>query len=327
VLLKEIPMRKPAPSRIAPHLVLVVLATMLLVAPSPGTGLQAAQTPIVVFGTSLSDPGNAFALVGGTNTPPDYFVDPLLVPDRPYARGGHHFSNGPTWIEQFAIARGFASSAGAAFQSANGQATNYAVGAARAWEDGVNFNLSLQVDAFLQAVDGAAPRDARCVIEMGGNDIRDALAAGGNIAILDAAVANIAAQAERLYDAGARRFLIWRAPDISLTPAVRRLGPVAMAAAAQLSLVFNSKLDTALAPLYALLDIDIARLDAHTLVHAIVGDPAAFGLENVLSACLTPSSPPFFCQEPDTFLFWDGIHPSRAGHAILAREAAFVLGL
>ena len=35
---------------------------------------------IVVFGTSLSDPGNAFALRGGTNTPPDYLLDPFLVP-------------------------------------------------------------------------------------------------------------------------------------------------------------------------------------------------------------------------------------------------------
>ena len=31
---------------------------------------------IVVFGTSLSDSGNAFALRGGTNTPPDYLLNP-----------------------------------------------------------------------------------------------------------------------------------------------------------------------------------------------------------------------------------------------------------
>jgi phospholipase/lecithinase/hemolysin len=42
----------------------------------------AAQAPfgsIVVFGTSLSDPGNALALWGGTNTPPDYLLDPFLA--------------------------------------------------------------------------------------------------------------------------------------------------------------------------------------------------------------------------------------------------------
>ena len=70
---------------------------------------------IVVFGTSLSDSGNAFALRGGTNTPPDYLVDPLLVPSVPYARGGHHFSNGATWIEQFARSVGLAGSVRPAF--------------------------------------------------------------------------------------------------------------------------------------------------------------------------------------------------------------------
>jgi outer membrane lipase/esterase len=32
-----------------------------------------------------------------------------------------------------------------------------------------------------------------------------------------------------------------------------------------------------------------------------------------------------FCSNPADYLFWDGIHPSAAGHAIIAREAARVL--
>jgi outer membrane lipase/esterase len=31
-----------------------------------------------------------------------------------------------------------------------------------------------------------------------------------------------------------------------------------------------------------------------------------------------PSSPPFRCAQPDRWFFWDGIHPTRAGHAIIA---------
>ena len=93
-------------------------------APSPYAG-------IVVFGTSLSDSGNAFALRGGTNTPPDYDLDPLLVPTAPYARGGHHFSDGATWIEQLARSFGLAVSARPAFSSQSGGATNYAVAGAR----------------------------------------------------------------------------------------------------------------------------------------------------------------------------------------------------
>ena len=96
------------------------LASAALLAAASATVPTAAHAPfgrIVVFGTSLSDSGNAFALRGGTNTPPDYLLDPLLVPSAPYARGGHHFSNGATWIEQFARSMGLAGSVRPAFRA------------------------------------------------------------------------------------------------------------------------------------------------------------------------------------------------------------------
>ena len=67
------------------------------------------------------------------------------------------------------------------------------------------------------------------------------------------------------------------------------------------------------------------RLDAFRLLNHLVADPDAFGLTDVTSACVTPNIPPFTCQSPDEFLFWDGIHPSNAVHAIIANEAALVL--
>src|SRR5262245_47754378 len=107
---------------------LMVLATATA---AVQTAPRADFSRIISFGTSLSDSGNAFALKGGTNTPPDYDMDPLLVPSAPYARGGHHFSNGATWIEQFARSTGLAASAHPAYRL-DGAGTNYAVGAARA---------------------------------------------------------------------------------------------------------------------------------------------------------------------------------------------------
>jgi len=284
----------------------------------------------VAFGTSLSDSGNAFALRGGANTPPDYLLDPLLVPSAPYARGGHHFSNGATWIEQFARAQGLAGSVRPAYQDA-GAGTNYAVGAARAYEDGLNVNLSAQVDAFLGQVGGVAASDALYTIEFGGNDIRDALLAypTGHGAILQGANLSIFNNIMRLYAAGARTFIVWRAPNVGLTPAIRRLdtiSPGAAQLAKGLTQGFNAGLDGVVAQLSALLPgIRIVRLDAFGLLQNIVSAPDAFGLTDVTAACVTPGIAPFTCERPDEFLFWDGIHPTKAVHAIIANEAALVL--
>src|SRR5258707_8652660 len=68
-----------------------------------------AQRPpigIVVFGDSLSDPGNAFALVGGANTPPHYSVGFFLVPDPPHPRGGPHLTNGAPLVGQLPPSEG-----------------------------------------------------------------------------------------------------------------------------------------------------------------------------------------------------------------------------
>jgi phospholipase/lecithinase/hemolysin len=62
-------------------------------------------------------------------------------------------------------------------------------------------------------------------------------------------------------------------------------------------------------------------------MHDIVADPTAFGLTNATTACITPGVPPFACTNPDEYLFWDGIHPTTAAHAIIAQEAAAVLGV
>jgi outer membrane lipase/esterase len=283
----------------------------------------------VVFGTSLSDPGNFFALNGGSAEPPDFHLDALLVPSVPYARGGHHFSDGATWSERLARDLGAGGSAQPGFKP-SGTGTNYAVGAARAYEDGVNVNLPAQVAAFLTHTGGAAPSDALYVIEMGGNDVRDALAAfpAGSGAIIQAANISIANNIQALYAAGARDFMVWRTPDVGLTPALRRLDritPGAAQLATGLSRAFNGALDNVVAQLSVLPGIRIVRLDAFRLLTDIVSDPGAFDLDNVTATCVTPDVAPFTCDDPDEFLFWDGIHPTKAGHAILAAAAAMVL--
>lgn len=114
---------------------LISFLTFAYLAPS-WVMAQPAYGPLIVFGTSLSDPGNAFALTGQESTPPYATLDMLLVPSASYSTGGHHFSNGATWVEQLALMPGIAGSALPAFQGSNTGASNYAVGGARARNDG-----------------------------------------------------------------------------------------------------------------------------------------------------------------------------------------------
>jgi phospholipase/lecithinase/hemolysin len=303
----------------------------LLVALPLAAAAQSSFTRIVAFGDSLSDPGNAFALVGQTNTPPDWSVDPFLVPDRPYARGGQHFSDGATWVEQLGRALRLAASVQAAARSP-ATATNYAIGGARARETGRGIDLPVQVRAFITLdFAGRVPSDALYVVAIGGNDLRDALTVAGRGAdptpILNDAIRSIASHIQQLHAAGARSFLVWNAPDLGLTPAIRgidALRPGTAAGATGLSQTFNFFLGQALDELGPLPGISIRRLDIFSKLNEIVNQPAGFGLTNVKSACITFSAP-FACTNPDEYLFWDGIHPTGAGHAIIAHEAASIL--
>ena len=256
-----------------------VIGCIALALATPVVRAQGAYDGVVVFGTSLSDPGNAFVLWGEASTPPDYQLDPLLIPSAPYARGGHHFTNGRTWVEQLAGSLGHAGSVRPAFRSEGPVATNYAVAAARARDDGKNLNLTAQVDAFLEASGGVASPSALYVIEMGGNDIRDALVAyptGGHTDVIQEALAAIAFNVGRLYAAGARQFLIWSAPNPALTPALRYLNSVAPGTAqlaTGLTMAFNGGLNAIVAQWASAPGIHIARLDAFALLNEVVASP------------------------------------------------------
>jgi len=98
------------------------------------------------------------------------------------------------------------------------------------------------------------------VIEVGGNDVNDALAAlftdptfATSAAIIQAAIAAEAAHLQVLYLAGARTFLITSTPTFALTPYVRSLGPAAQFAAATLAAAHDGALNASvLTPLSAL---------------------------------------------------------------------------
>ena len=302
------------------------LAFVLPVSPATAQALE----QLVVFGDSLSDPGNHFIAFGQTSRAP--FEE---VPDFPYAIGGHHFSNGRTWVEQLAHDLHMPASAKPALR-APGVFTNYAVGRARARAGAPAFpyyDLGTQVGLFLVDFGGHAPGDALYVIWIGADDLGDALNAlvsdpsgATSVGIIQAAIGAVAGNIYGLWSVGARAFLIPGLPDLAITPAVRALGPGAEFAATQLAVAYNGGLDLALASLQGLPQIQFVRLDVGALFTEVLAAPEAAGFTNVEDACLTFAViKNAICEKPNRYLFWDGIHPTRAGHGVLADAARAAL--
>ncbi len=72
-------------------------------------------------------------------------------------------------------------------------------------------------------------------------------------------------------------------------------------------------------------EVDVRTLNLYGLLNEIIENPVSFGIINTDDACVTPNIAPFQCKKPDTYLFWDGIHPTKVVHDIMAQQAAEVL--
>jgi phospholipase/lecithinase/hemolysin len=306
--------------------VLVLAVTLMTLSFGPAWAGQE-QNRLVIFGDSLSDPGNYFIAFGEVSQAP--FAP---IPEAPYDVGpGHHYSDGRTWAERLSVAL-HSPLSGMPALAHPGEFTNYAVGRARARANAPVFSaydLSTQVGLYLGDFRGQASSSSIYVIWIGANDLDDALQAlatdptGATSAqIAQTAIETVAGNIQALWSAGARTFLIPNIPDLGDTPAVRALGPPVMAAASQLTGLYNAGLHQALTQLQVLPQIQFVEFDVNSLLQQVIAHPAAYGLDDAVDACLT-----FFttdhpiCARPRRYLFWDGIHPTVAGHEIVEEAA------
>jgi len=289
-----------------------LLATLSLVG---ATGTASAQfSQILFFGDSLTDPGNIALAIG--SDPGQVITGNTYIPSRPYASG--QFTNGNVWAKTFASALGLPLS-GQSFQTGGG---NYAFGGARVATDGSGLPPSLltQEGLYLSSHGNSAPGSALFVIAGGGNDARDTLAAaassmnpGGVIAAAAVTFAqSVGLLVDQLQAAGAQHIVVWDVPDLGLAPAVTALGAGPTFLGTQVSLAMNSALSTRLSG-----EAGVSVFDLDGLQNKIVANPASFGLVNVTDACGAVAAPP--TCDPATALYWDGIHPTAAGHALLAQ--------
>jgi outer membrane lipase/esterase len=304
------------------------------------------EPSVVVFGDSLSDTGNVFAVTGQLNVPPYGELDPFRIPDFPYAISAGRFTNGPTWIEDLALRVGAWQSVRAALRTYR-PGKNYSYGAARAGAPLVPNDardLTEQVTAYLADVNGSADGDV-IVLFIGANDVADAVRAlavdptgatsiGGLLAGIGSVNANLAA----LVAAGARDFVILNVPNVALVPALNPpLAPPGLAGIATCWTVLFDQgtplpsvcpqlppglpgLDDIVAALTTQPDVNVKLIDTFTFINQIAAEPGRYGIANMKDTCVTPNVAPYQCMRPSRYFFWDGIHPTQVVHQLLAKE-------
>ena len=285
------------------------------------SGAHASYSSLFIFGDSLSDSGNN-AIILAPNVTPVPISGNSFIPDFPYASGT--YTNSQNWAQSFAL-----SLALSANPSVLG-GTNYAFGGANTGPlsplfplpfglfDPFPASLETQAAYFLLQHGNVAPSDALYVVAGGGNNARDALTAiggcGGNPVcigglILSTATAyatDIGTIVGELELAGADRIIVWDTPDVGKTPAVVASGGSAIGSLLASSM--NSALLSAIGGVPGVMFFDVFGLEDNVLA-----DPDAFGLTNVTDACAQ-----FVACDPSMYFFWDGIHPTSAGHLILS---------
>jgi outer membrane lipase/esterase len=300
------------------HLVirrLLPAAAIVLAALASAPADAGPYSSLVVFGDSLSDNGNNAA--AGLFDPTQTITGNSYVPTNTYASGV--YSNGPVWASDFAAAIGvplLPSLAGGSDFAFGGATT----GTPGPGAGGFPFSLLVQSSQYLGATGNHASSTALYVIAGGGNDARAALTAiggGANIAATIAATAasfaaNVGTIVDSLQLAGAQHIVVWDAPNVGLAPAV-----VAGGAADLATFLSGSMNDALRARLTG--EVDVTTFDIFGLGTQLALHPALFGFSNATDACGAIAA-----ANCNQYVYWDGIHPTAAGHRAIADAFAVV---
>jgi phospholipase/lecithinase/hemolysin len=264
-----------------------VIFTLLLFLPT--AALASNFDHLVVFGDSLSDDGNLFAIA------------PSQVPSDLYYEG--RFSNGPVWVEYLAEED---------FLDCN--LVNHAYGGATT--DGVSPpGLIAQVNSYTASATLAD--NTLFTIWIGANDFLN-----GSVDY-QASADNIGAALEDLAAFGAEHILIVNLPDLGSTP--RYIGTAEASSATALSQGFNAALATVVTAFQTdYPDVMIYEFDCFTFLQRVADDPARYGFTNA-----TQVSPSYaIADDFDNsagYVFWDTIHPTTEAHEMLADRVLSIL--
>ena len=307
------------------RLMVALLALLPLAAGMADDSTDLGYDRMFVFGASFLDPGNHFVMTGETAHPPFELLGPS------YGVGGHHFSNGPIWVEVMAQDMGLTKWAQPAYR--NPAFGNYAYGYGRARDpfegepDFIEPNLSAQVAAWkANGYCTFVPMDDTLfIVDSAYRDGLDFVTAPNPMVILLAWVDGIEKNIGDLYTCGARNFLVPYLPPLEASPIAGAPDPEASPPLSP-SMIFNLMLQDRLTALSTKPGINIKTVDFFTLVSGIVMYPDMYGFTNATDSCVAFGvTEGAFCKDRDRYVFWDPLHPTKKVHALLAEEALVVL--
>jgi thermolabile hemolysin len=253
-------------------------------------------TALYAFGDSLSDTGR---------NPPS--------PPTSYFNG--RYSNGPLWVEYLSA------SLGLTYNAAN------------------NFAVSGSITSDLQAEIAGLPASpnlssALFTIESGGNDFLDNAGLGTNDSawsvIVSNAVVNFTNAVGTLYTNGAREILVANLPDVGQAPFFNSFSANYRVYVGLKVAVFNSQLASAMTNVMQhSAGLRIYLADFNQMLTNILNAPAAFGFTvSTIGALQDPNlTDKSFTGPGANYVFWDQVHPTTKGHALLAAVAFQCVGV
>lgn len=300
---------------------------------------------IVVFGDSLSDNGNFYALTSKLHR-----VDsnvPVVPASPPYFHG--RFSNGQVWVERLA-------------ESLHVPIEDFAYGGAWAepYEDSKAYippDLNNQVDDYsIRAVTDFHKSKHLYVIWAGSNDyLQPNLYLQGKLDpehTTTHTVSIIQSDIRWLIKMGATKILIANVPMLEVIPASTEMGQETMDIERKLSKMHNQKLVKMLDDLHAEYPtVKIMLGDVNVVFADVLAHPEKYHFKNVTEACYSGNymmknaralsnqaqinfndnaslrtaylaglnlAPNSICENQDEYLFWDHVHPSRVTHQLIA---------
>lgn len=298
------------------HLLLLAAASGALALAAPLLAQNRIFTNQYTFGDSLSDSGNVFAATSALGVP---------TPLPPYFQG--RLSNGPVFTERLGNTLALVATTPPTVRSS----LNFAFGGANAGGAApLPASLGVQVGLFRQR--GITPtRDDLFTVLAGPNDLVTTLGAPttpANPAVLDgagaAAAQAVAVNVQALVGLGAKNLVVLGVPNLGATPRALALGGAGGAGAAlglRATNAFNAELRSRLqaitaSPLAA--DVNLVYTDLQGVLDTIVTRYREFGFANATSYYLAPAAAGGGVGDPNSYVFWDDIHPTTRTHELLA---------